>query len=269
MNVDPLAEKAPDWTPYRYGFNNPIKYTDPTGMFEDWVEIDGEIVWDEHIKNDKDAKFVYGEDAEYRAPGYEYNSVEGEQVKLLNDRKFSVNGEIKTAKDNTSFGSMIYNGLMIRDGFSGFIQYEGRAGLVLEGSLAVGLAIDTKGNIGLYENVTLGAGLFIGAATSWSAGINTVDTIDGLAGWGISFGGGATASVGAGLSLSGEINIPLSFRKDGSFNGFSLGVSGGIPVQVGTIGAWGGAYVEPTYTFPIARICSTVDSADLQSVPTK
>lgn len=33
-SVDPLAEKAPGWTPYRYGFNNPIRYTDPTGMFE-------------------------------------------------------------------------------------------------------------------------------------------------------------------------------------------------------------------------------------------
>ncbi|MDR7131002.1 RHS repeat-associated protein [Algoriphagus sp. 4150] len=32
--ADPLAELAPDWSPYRYGFNNPLKYTDPTGMFE-------------------------------------------------------------------------------------------------------------------------------------------------------------------------------------------------------------------------------------------
>lgn len=32
--VDPLAEDAPDWTPYRYGFNNPINYMDPDGMFE-------------------------------------------------------------------------------------------------------------------------------------------------------------------------------------------------------------------------------------------
>jgi RHS repeat-associated protein len=32
--VDPLAEKATDWTPFRYAFNNPIKMIDPNGMFE-------------------------------------------------------------------------------------------------------------------------------------------------------------------------------------------------------------------------------------------
>jgi RHS repeat-associated protein len=32
--VDPMADLAPGLTPYRYGFNNPLKYTDPTGMFE-------------------------------------------------------------------------------------------------------------------------------------------------------------------------------------------------------------------------------------------
>src|SRR5690554_6129538 len=34
ISVDPLAEQAPNWTPYRFGFNNPIMFTDPTGLFE-------------------------------------------------------------------------------------------------------------------------------------------------------------------------------------------------------------------------------------------
>ena len=33
-SVDPLAGKAPAWTPYRFGFDNPITFTDPNGEFE-------------------------------------------------------------------------------------------------------------------------------------------------------------------------------------------------------------------------------------------
>jgi len=36
-SVDPLAEKAPSWTPYRYGFNNPVLFIDPNGLFETTV----------------------------------------------------------------------------------------------------------------------------------------------------------------------------------------------------------------------------------------
>jgi len=32
--IDPLAELAPEMTPYRFGFNNPILYSDPLGLFE-------------------------------------------------------------------------------------------------------------------------------------------------------------------------------------------------------------------------------------------
>lgn len=38
LSPDPLSEEYPDWTPYRFAFNNPLRYTDPTGLIEeDWI----------------------------------------------------------------------------------------------------------------------------------------------------------------------------------------------------------------------------------------
>ena len=57
LNVDPLAEKMPSFGTYIYTFNNPIKYTDPTGMIaEPPVGLDAE---DGAIHNDGSGSWKY------------------------------------------------------------------------------------------------------------------------------------------------------------------------------------------------------------------
>jgi len=44
-------------TPYQYTYQNPIKYTDPTGMKGyDWVEQGGRIIWDEQVTSRNNTK---------------------------------------------------------------------------------------------------------------------------------------------------------------------------------------------------------------------
>ena len=35
--LDPMAEMAYDFTPYLYGFNNPVFFSDASGLFESWA----------------------------------------------------------------------------------------------------------------------------------------------------------------------------------------------------------------------------------------
>lgn len=53
--VDLLADWAPDLTPFRYGFNNPLLYTDPNGLFESRREAR------RYRRNDSDKEVRQGE----------------------------------------------------------------------------------------------------------------------------------------------------------------------------------------------------------------
>lgn len=69
VSVDPLAALTPNWTPYRYAFNNPIMFRDPTGLFEtrkDAKEYRKTNNIEGRIRKNKDGKYsIYGKTTEY------------------------------------------------------------------------------------------------------------------------------------------------------------------------------------------------------------
>ncbi|MDP1726651.1 MAG: DUF6443 domain-containing protein [Bacteroidota bacterium] len=56
MQIDPLAPNAPNWSPYRYCFDNPVNLTDPDGRNEtDFQDKDGNLI--EHVEDGSNAVF--------------------------------------------------------------------------------------------------------------------------------------------------------------------------------------------------------------------
>ena len=55
--TDPVAGVAPNWTPYRYAFNNPLRYIDPNGMYESAADK----MWNNHIEQFNTAFSRWGE----------------------------------------------------------------------------------------------------------------------------------------------------------------------------------------------------------------
>ena len=110
MNVDPLAEKAPDWTPYRAFFNNPLRYTDPTGMYEneDWYvnNESGDIEWFP-TSGERNGYINMGDSRCGTITGGTSDGIVS--FELRNDGSFSVGGVSYEVGDSAEVGSVVIN----------------------------------------------------------------------------------------------------------------------------------------------------------------
>jgi len=99
LSTDPLAGARITLSPYNYVQNNPVSRTDPTGALDDWVEKDGQMMYEYRVTNQEDATALYGEGATYRPIGYNYTSLDGSNIELGDYGFFKQNGHIKSSPD--------------------------------------------------------------------------------------------------------------------------------------------------------------------------
>ncbi|WP_165593164.1 RHS repeat domain-containing protein [Flavobacterium psychrophilum] len=99
LNVDPLAEKFPNQSPYSFCFNNPMHFVDPDGRApSDWINFTGkngqqQIVYDSSVKTKAQAEAKgYTGVQDVFTSGTGHSEKSGEQFVFQEGGKFSVNG---------------------------------------------------------------------------------------------------------------------------------------------------------------------------------
>ncbi len=140
--ADPLAEVAYDWTPYRYGYNNPIKYKDPKGMLESThtdengnviaVYDDGNIGVYKHAgKGDEAAKNVEKNySADNTSAGGEKVGESLHSLSFADQSLYNETGEVQAADIKIDFGSTELTDKVqgILDADPSLKEYAGKAG---------------------------------------------------------------------------------------------------------------------------------------------
>lgn len=142
FTVDPMADVAPGWSPYRAFYCNPIRYTDPTGMLESThTDEDGNVV----------AVYDDGDNGVYRHSGkgteaeksvksnYNKNNTSaggekmGESLHSLSfadQNLYNKTGKVKQADIKIDFGSTELTDKVqgIIDANPSLVEYAGKAG---------------------------------------------------------------------------------------------------------------------------------------------
>ncbi|WP_231847461.1 RHS repeat domain-containing protein [Flavobacterium branchiophilum] len=108
--MDGLAELAPGISPYRFAFNNPVFWSDPTGLSEErgsnitgWVNNGKTIFWDPKVNNQEDVNRIYGGGNTYVPDNTEVVDINGSTKRLNPDGTTTtiLNEVVVTGTSNT------------------------------------------------------------------------------------------------------------------------------------------------------------------------
>lgn len=270
MNVDPLADVAPDWTPYRYGFNNPVKYIDPDGLFESRSDAKG---WanenniktgffrNHKIRNHDDGSWSVDNRKEgvtyYRGSDLDDANVLGRrsdgviETVLLSNKKY--NAFTSTTSDiwNSSAGRMLVPDFMsIGVGFSGIVGVGGVTSfelnwltrgpeasflpiITMTQSLGAGYSLDATLNIGTSN--------YLGNVNNINRGMLQTNTIGNNKDFPSIWGSG-------GVSAIGKLGITGSYTPiEGSYGIIERQLNVGAGLPLGPLPANGAGGVSNTF----------------------
>ena len=222
MNIDPLAEKFYQWSPYNYTYNNPLNFTDPTGMGPEDITIrarseasNGDYVAIAVIKTDIVATIDLDLDVS-RAPlidgitGAEKPiEINGQHI----DPEADAFGVSITASASVGYGEGLVKNVVAffngPDKGRAFLYEASSQNLGLEGSLTIGADnYFSNGNINTFNRITL-EGKEIGIDLSKNLG-NAPISVGTSSFAGVDFASkNPILYVGYSKTVSGSVGLPI------------------------------------------------------------